>query len=467
MKRAISLILVALMALMLVPAFCVSAAEGTAKSNAVVYLDGTAGADTNDGKTAATAVFSFAKAIELAAAYADATEVTVVITGLTTIGEMQHNVTPDCDKAIILTSYYDGVDYRANGAALTTPNFNVSVSYMNADYTFDYLNIKILNNQPIIAMQYNNLTVTENCQCIGIEGKEDVSTSYPIILLGYNCTGTKDKAVGEPTCTDDVEVTIAGGTWEYIRPGDRDGRTTFDGNLTMNIVGGLFRNGTANETSYYTNGNINTATGKGNYGENAKIVMNLKGGTFENFAVICQQTSATYSSADVTVNVYEGAKFTGFFAAIQSGNNMYMGKATLNIHGGDFTGITESRLNNIASTLDATFTINYDANNAASAAAFKALKDAAIEDSDIKYGEIKAEVVTDAPTTDAPVTEAPATEAPATEAPATDAPAVDTTVAPETPEDTPATGDASVMVVFAAAAVLCVAAVVVIKKREN
>ena len=69
--------------------------------------------------------------------------------------------------------------------------------------------------------------------------------------------------------------------------------------------------------------------------------------------------------------------------------------------------------------------------------------------------------------TEAPeATEAPATEAPATEAPATDAP-VDTTVAPETPEDTPATGDASVMVVFAAAAVVAVAAVVILKKKEN
>ena len=74
-----------------------------------------------------------------------------------------------------------------------------------------------------------------------------------------------------------------------------------------------------------------------------------------------------------------------------------------------------------------------------------------------------------APLDDAPVTEAPVvTDAPVvtTEAPVvTDAP-VDTTVAPETPEDTPATGDASVMVVFAAAAVLCVGVVVVIKKKE-
>ena len=55
---------------------------------------------------------------------------------------------------------------------------------------------------------------------------------------------------------------------------------------------------------------------------------------------------------------------------------------------------------------------------------------------------------------------------PETEAPATDAPVV-TTVAPADPEVTPSTGDASVMVVFAAAAVLCIGAVVVIKKKIN
>ena len=48
MKRAISLILVALMMVLAVPAFSVAAAE-TAQSDVVVYLNGTAGADANDG----------------------------------------------------------------------------------------------------------------------------------------------------------------------------------------------------------------------------------------------------------------------------------------------------------------------------------------------------------------------------------------------------------------------------------
>ena len=76
---------------------------------------------------------------------------------------------------------------------------------------------------------------------------------------------------------------------------------------------------------------------------------------------------------------------------------------------------------------------------------------------------IKAADTTAAPTTEAPTTQptVDTTAAPTTE------PTVDTTVAPTQPEDTPATGDASVMVVFAAAAVLAVAAVVVLKKKEN
>ncbi|MBQ7011172.1 MAG: LPXTG cell wall anchor domain-containing protein, partial [Clostridia bacterium] len=69
----------------------------------------------------------------------------------------------------------------------------------------------------------------------------------------------------------------------------------------------------------------------------------------------------------------------------------------------------------------------------------------------------------------APLDEAAATEAPVvTDAPVvTTAAPVVTTAAPAQAEPTPSTGDASVMVVFAAAAALCIAAVIVIKKREN
>ena len=72
-------------------------------------------------------------------------------------------------------------------------------------------------------------------------------------------------------------------------------------------------------------------------------------------------------------------------------------------------------------------------------------------------------VVTEAPVTEAPVTEAPVTEAPATEAPVTDAPVV-TTVAPAQPEDTPATGDAT-LAIFAASLIAVVAMAVVASKK--
>ena len=87
-----------------------------------------------------------------------------------------------------------------------------------------------------------------------------------------------------------------------------------------------------------------------------------------------------------------------------------------------------------------------------------------IDIKDFKVYAASVAPTTEAPVTEAPVTEAPATEAPATQAPATDAPVVDTTVAPETPEDTPATGDHT-FVIFAACLV-AVAAVAVLTKKK-
>ncbi|MBQ7010269.1 MAG: hypothetical protein IJN63_01045 [Clostridia bacterium] len=78
------------------------------------------------------------------------------------------------------------------------------------------------------------------------------------------------------------------------------------------------------------------------------------------------------------------------------------------------------------------------------------------EEADAAKAAASAPVVT----TEAPVV---TTEAPVV---TTAAPVV-TTEAPAQAEPTPPTGDASVMAVFAAAAAICLAAVVVIKKREN
>ena len=451
MKRAISLILVALMALMLVPAISVAA------DDAVVYLNGATGADTNDGKTAATAVATIDKAIEVANTFTGATEVVIVLAGETAIPNAQH-VLPANNAPIVLTSIYAGTDYKAQGAKLVFYNGNCAAIHFNGDAAIENLNIEILNDNPIFALQYNSFTVGEGVEITSLKSPT-LAKGYPIILIGCNTQNSvaQDKAATPTTFTNDVNVEVNSGTWAYIRGGDRDSMSTFDGNMTIDINGGTFMCPVTSATGHYGNGNVNGPTGKCSYGPNAKIVMNLKGGEMDSLigcSYVGNNTGHT-SAADITINIFDGFKLTNKFVAVQTTNTVFNGKLTVNLYGGDLTGLVEAKLLNasVANGGTGTVTVNYDANDAKSAAAFKALKDVNLDDTDVIYGALAAAPV---------VTEAPATEAPVV----TDAPAT-TTEAPAQPEDTPATGDASVMVVFAAAAVLSIAAVVVIKKREN
>ena len=71
---------------------------------------------------------------------------------------------------------------------------------------------------------------------------------------------------------------------------------------------------------------------------------------------------------------------------------------------------------------------------------------------------------TDAPTTDAPVTDAPVTDAPATDAPATDAPATDAPTT-EAPTENERGGCGGIAIAAQLVALICAAAVVIIKKK--
>ncbi len=466
MKRAISLILVALMMLLAVPAFSVTAADGTAKSDYVVYLNGTAGADAHDGKTAATAVATFVKAVELACAYTDVAEVVIVVTGDTSLGNIQHNILPENKARICVTGYYDGTNY--NGKLITNTDNPVSVLYLNGDYTFEYLTLDCRRDNFILCMQYNNVKIGHGMTVVPLESRKDIYSAFPILLVGCNgdTSAMHDKAIGDPTFTNDVLVEVYSGEWQYFRAGDRDAKTTFDGNMTIKIDG-IKTKIPASDTSYISNNNNNSPTGKGSYGPNAKIVMDIGNVELNNLVGITyvQPNSGNTNKADVTLNIREGVK-TGRFCAVQKNALIFDGKLTVNVYGGDFSELlTVSFANNsIANGGTGTVTINHNPADPASVAAFNALKDKAADagDASVTYGEIKAETVVD--TTEVVVTTEATVDTTAAVVDTTAA-VVDTTAA--TGEVTPPTGDASLMVVFAAAAVLCAAAVIVIKKREN
>lgn len=82
----------------------------------------------------------------------------------------------------------------------------------------------------------------------------------------------------------------------------------------------------------------------------------------------------------------------------------------------------------------------------------------------VSFDNLKVTLLDEEVETTAAATEAVTTEA-ATEATTTEA-TVDTTVTPTVPEGTPATGDSTVLLAFACAAIACCAAIVVFKKKS-
>ena len=91
MKKIIALLLCVAFLLSVVPYDAIAAENTQSVSNAVVYLNGTNGSDSNSGKTAAKAVKTLAKAVEVANTFTNAENVTVVVTGITNLADKQHN----------------------------------------------------------------------------------------------------------------------------------------------------------------------------------------------------------------------------------------------------------------------------------------------------------------------------------------------------------------------------------------
>ena len=390
MKKIIALLLCVAFVLSVVPYSIVAAEDTQNVGDAVVYLNSASGADANDGTTPDKAVASLAKAIELANTFTDAENVTVVVTGETLLGDSQHCILPKNNVRVTVTSKYGGTDYRDSGACLKTFSKGLSCVYFNGEFAFEYVTINQTKINAIFVMQYNSFKIGGGVKINAVD--PTLSSNYPILLVG--CNASYDKASTPTTFTNDIEIEINSGTWAYLRSGDRDSTSTFDAEMTISINGGKFLC-PATSTNYYTNGNVNSSTGKSSYGPNAKIVMNLNGGEMDSFAgcSYVAEGSGHVNHADITVNINDGFKLTNHFVAVQKTQATFNGRLTINIYGGDFSEVVETRLANltVANGAMGVVSVNYDPDDNVSAAAFNALKANCRDDSGVIYGVIRAD----------------------------------------------------------------------------
>ena len=259
----------------------------------VVYVSNF-GKTSNDGKTAINAVDS----LGLAVAMLRESGGTVVVCGpLTT--KITYLV--ECADNVTITSVYNGVDYRETNSAAITLAGNLTLA---SDVTLENVTVNTEKTGYAIVCNYHNFTVGEGVQCTGTKDvainvgyrigssaitSEEVSchTDCTVsvasgtwsILRGGNMRispanpiGTIDKgvtlfidisggdftytgvnataAVGMNSCDGDVYFMITGGNfvggvYGVHRTGSNTTgvQPTFNGNITMSVLGGTFANG--------------------------------------------------------------------------------------------------------------------------------------------------------------------------------------------------------------------------------
>ena len=270
----------------------------------VVYVKDS-GNDNANGKTAQTALKSFAKAVGLLRKNGG----TIVVCGPSTTTYTLH--LPENAAPITVTSVYDGVDYRASAGAKLIMAHNIA---MYGDYVYDGIEICAGVNAAILACNFNNVTFGSDIKCT----KTTSSFSDILIVVGAN-VGIGGSPDDEISLHGDCSVTINGGTWSYIRTGNRRAQPSYahgaiaeDGKLTVTINGGVFTSSSGT--------NLCAATGMNNtYGE---CIMVINGGEFRGnvYAVGRSGTNNTgkdcVMSGKVTVEI-NGGTFKGQIFATQ------------------------------------------------------------------------------------------------------------------------------------------------------
>ncbi len=340
MKKFLSLLLAlaTVLSMTVLAAASVSAADGTPKADNAVFV-----ADSGDNNAAGTT--PDAPVATLANAFSKLPNGgVVVIIGCVTIDKTEDHprVMPEHSGVITLTSYYDGVDYRAKpyGSEPVTPRLSLCNQTLDlefhGDIEMDWLRINVgvnpdagtIMTNAIITMNYHNLTVGEHIEnCYedpnGVASDFDLDYSSngnkanngrfcpPILFLGSSAnTSDVPRDAGGETITGEYTMNIAGGAWQSVRIGDRDleNLNTLDCHVTLNITGGAF--------TYWT----------GMYkSNNLSVMCAAQAGTTPNF--VCDLT--------ITGGTFYG-EVCGFGRASTNslGDGIQQGTVNMNILGG-------------------------------------------------------------------------------------------------------------------------------------
>ncbi len=205
-----------------------------------------------------------------------------------------------CGGEITITSVYDGVDYRKDGAKLNVNGFITLLS----DVKIENVNLVGMSDGQGFNCGYNNFTVGEGIECSG---------DYALnITAGYRMASGVITAENV-SCHEDCTIRIASGKWSFVRggnqrtdPSNQIGTIDEGVKLSVYISGGEFVHvGTIN---------VNTLVGQNNMA--GEVYMEISGGKFA--GDVCCISRAGTNTTDITPAV--------------------TGTVTLKVTGGEFGG---------------------------------------------------------------------------------------------------------------------------------
>lgn len=261
----------------------------------VVYLDGTL-AESGDGKTAETAVDNFADAFKLIDPEKGAT---IVLCGELRITSQVDLAAYNVSGKVILTSVYDGVDYRAEkGAKLTyvgdAQNFGASGNMVMENMVVNMESTAANTSQFIYTGEY--LHIADTVTTTGT-GRWKIFVSNIEADPADNCVGL-----------------IEGGTYYQVFMGSNKGNTgdatlTIDKNASVisnACMGGNSSNTVNNVTFNMKGGYVKVIYDIGNGGTvKGDVVMNLTGGNIVEMRDY-NGKSGIIIEGDIIVNVGSG-----------------------------------------------------------------------------------------------------------------------------------------------------------------
>ncbi len=309
---------------LLIAAFMISAMATLATADNdqnVVFLSGK-GKDSNDGLSAQSPVKTMSAAYKKIGGNG-----TVVICNKYSVSFSADGKFPTSDGTVTLTSVWDGVDYRENGAVFSIgANINIG-----SDMIIE--NVKIeQSSSPKIFCHGHNVKFGE-----GIETSENGRA--PTIFGGRDLTA--EDATIKNSQFFDFTIEVCSGTWQYVTCGNyRSGEETIvgvigDANLIIN--GGTFKATGAGSTDTDV---VSGVAGAGLFGD---LNIQITGGTFKcsifgaAFSNMNASKRMTGHQGDIRISI-TGGSFQGTqISAIQENTNFHQGNYYLDITGGSFS----------------------------------------------------------------------------------------------------------------------------------